>query len=155
MGGGTDGGSVVLWLWRDGEVCVWYHTLPWFSTGGIPWGVTDFCLQERFRLDIRKNSSLKEQSGTGTRSPGMQWSHHSWKWSKNEEMWHFVMWLSGQSGIQSKVGLDGLVFSNLNDSMIPCCGSCCHPMPQFPHERERINDANCSWKISEHAQSMW
>lgn len=77
--------------------------LPWHvEIPTVDWEVTDLCLQEGFRLDIRKKLF------TGTRSPGRWWCHHSWKRLENE-MWHFVMWLSGQRRIQSKVGLDGLV----------------------------------------------
>jgi len=39
--------------------------------------------QGRFRLDIRKNSLLKEWSGIGTGCPGRWLSPHSWRCSKN------------------------------------------------------------------------
>lgn len=125
--------SVLLWLCGDVEdVCK--ELLPWLSTGRSPkgaWEVADSASSKGYSgWILGKSSSLKEQSGTGTRSPGRWWSHHSWEHAKNEEMWHFVMWLSGQSGIQSKVGLGGLVsLFQPGDSMIPCCGRCCLSFP--------------------------
>ena len=46
-------------------------------------------------------------------------SYHSWRCSRNVEMWHWGTWLRGQVGIGWQLDLVILgVFSNLNDSMV-------------------------------------
>jgi len=39
--------------------------------------------QGRFRLDIRRISSLKGLSSIGTGCPGKWWSHHPWRYLKD------------------------------------------------------------------------
>ena len=65
-------------------------------------------LKRRFRLDIGKNSLLKEWSGIGAGCPEKQWSPHPWRGSKNVWMWHFRTWFSRHGGAGVVVGLGDL-----------------------------------------------
>lgn len=66
--------------------------------------------QERFRMDIRKNSFTERVV-----KPGWWWSHRSGKCSRKEWTWHLVPWSGWQAGDWLHSILE--VFSNLNGSM--------------------------------------
>lgn len=53
-------------------------------------------------------SSWKVLLNTGMGCPGSQWSHHSWRCSRNDWTWCLVLWFSWHGGVWSKVGLHGL-----------------------------------------------
>jgi len=57
--------------------------------------------QERFRLSIRKNFSLKRFSlekviFTGTGCPGKQLRHHPWRYLKDIQMQSLATWFNGR-----------------------------------------------------------
>ncbi|KAK4825363.1 hypothetical protein QYF61_026882 [Mycteria americana] len=65
--------------------------------------------QERFRLDIRKNSVLKGWSSIGTSCPGKWLSRHPWRYLKDVWMRCLGTWCSGGLGnVRFMVGLDDL-----------------------------------------------
>lgn len=63
-------------------------------------------------------SALEEWLSIGTGCPGRCWSHHLWKHSKNDWMWHLVLWLSWWWCSVRGWTLILEVLSYLNDSMI-------------------------------------
>ena len=72
---------------------------------------------ERFRLNIRKDSSLKEWCGIAAGSPGSWWNYCHWKCSRKGQMWHWGTWFSGHGEDGSMVRLEDLRgLSNHNDS---------------------------------------
>ena len=65
------------------------------------WGGLDWIL--------RKMSSLKGLSSTGTGCPGKWLSHHPWRYLKDVQLWHLGTWFSGGLGSDRlKVGFNGL-----------------------------------------------
>lgn len=61
----------------------------------------------RLGLDMRRNL-WKGLLNIRTDSPGRGWSHHPWKCSRNDCIWHLVSWSSWQGGDHLKAGPNDL-----------------------------------------------
>lgn len=75
--------------------------------------------QEKFKLDIRKNFSLKVWSGIGIGCSEKWWYHHPSKNSKDAWMCYLGTQFTGEhGGAELTVAINKEVFSNLNHSTI-------------------------------------
>jgi len=51
------------------------------------------CIRGGLDWILGKISSLKALSNTETGCPGKWWSHHTWRYLKDEQTWHLGTWL--------------------------------------------------------------